>query len=83
MVVGMTEPIAVPAKTIRSSISEGTLTLSGRLLIDTLLQLKGSTAGTTLETVHCIDITDLSQMDTAGAWFLLDQYFTRDQRRVA
>jgi phospholipid/cholesterol/gamma-HCH transport system permease protein len=68
----MTEPADAPVKTISSSISEGTLTLSGRLLIDTLLQLRGRTANATQETVHCIDITGLSQLDTAGAWFLID-----------
>lgn len=78
----MTEPSAASEKMIRSSISDGTLTLSGRLLIDTLLQLDGSTARKLSETVHYIDITELSQMDTAGAWFLIDHKKRAAQQNI-
>jgi len=79
----MTEPADAPVKTISSSISEGTLTLSGRLLIDTLLQLQGRTANATQETIHCIDITELSQLDTAGAWFLIDHKKRAAQHNIS
>ncbi|MEM5519081.1 MlaE family lipid ABC transporter permease subunit [Sulfitobacter sp. AS59] len=79
----MTEPADAPVKTISSSISEGTLTLSGRLLIDTLLQLRGRTANATQETIHCIDITALSQLDTAGAWFLMDHKKRAAQHNIS
>jgi phospholipid/cholesterol/gamma-HCH transport system permease protein len=79
----MTEPADAPVKTISSSISEGTLTLSGRLLIDTMLQLKGYSASAMPETVHCIDITGLSQLDTAGAWFLMDHKKRAAQHNIS
>ncbi|SFS55140.1 phospholipid/cholesterol/gamma-HCH transport system permease protein [Sulfitobacter marinus] len=79
----MTEPAAMPAKTIQSSTFDGTLTLSGRLLIDTLLQLEGRGGHAAAEPFHSIDITDLSQMDTAGAWFLIDQKMRAARHNIA
>ncbi|WP_341235214.1 MlaE family lipid ABC transporter permease subunit [uncultured Sulfitobacter sp.] len=79
----MTEPADAPVKTISSSISEGTLTLSGRLLIDTMLQLKGYSSSAMPESVHYIDITELSQLDTAGAWFLLDHKKRAAQHNIS
>jgi phospholipid/cholesterol/gamma-HCH transport system permease protein len=63
----------LPQKRVNFSIAEGKLTLAGRLLIDTLIQLESSAEMDIQDRVSCIDITALSHMDTAGAWFLVDQ----------
>tara|TARA_R110000787_G_scaffold110023_6_gene218665 strand:+ start:1325 stop:2458 length:1134 start_codon:yes stop_codon:yes gene_type:complete len=69
----MSKPADIGKKSIGLSIAEDKLTLRGRLLIDTLTEITGDTARAVPETVSVIDIADLSQMDTAGAWFLVDQ----------
>lgn len=60
-------------KSISTAVSEGKLTLTGRLLIDTLTQVKVDPRLLAGGELSCIDISALTQMDTAGAWFLVDQ----------
>ena len=60
---------AVSAKSIRVVITEGALELSGRLLIDTIEQIDQDMGSD----VSRLDVSQLQQMDTAGAWFLVDQ----------
>ncbi|MFX0542002.1 MlaE family lipid ABC transporter permease subunit [Roseovarius sp. S4756] len=65
---GQTEDAAPTAK-----VEEGHLILSGRLLIDTVAALECGGQG-----ASAIDITRVSHMDTAGAWYIVDA-----QRRLA
>jgi phospholipid/cholesterol/gamma-HCH transport system permease protein len=60
-------------KSVGATFANGKLTLTGRLLIDTLVQLQDNAEFPAPEIISCIDIKALSQMDTAGAWFLVDQ----------
>jgi len=76
----MIDPVALPDKKIRVSAEEGKLTLEGHLLIDTLMQLRGTGHPDIPEEISSIDISSLSQMDTAGAWFLVDQRARAAQR---
>lgn len=69
----MSKSKALPDKSISNSIVEGKLTLSGRLLIDTLAHLQEDASPVASAKLSSIDIAQLSQMDTAGAWFLVDQ----------
>ncbi|MGC1502697.1 MAG: ABC transporter permease [Sulfitobacter sp.] len=69
----MTEFDAGSAKRISVSEVDGTLTLTGHLLIDTLMQLRGNGQAQIPDEISSIDISSLSQMDTAGAWFLVDK----------
>lgn len=55
-----------------AKLEEGHLVLSGRLLIDTVATLKHDG-----HSAKAIDIAQVSQMDTAGAWYVVDA-----QRRV-
>lgn len=50
-----------------AKLEDGRLVLSGRLLIDTVATLKQDSHG-----AEAIDITQVSQMDTAGAWYVVD-----------
>ncbi|WP_298864334.1 MlaE family lipid ABC transporter permease subunit [uncultured Sulfitobacter sp.] len=60
------------SKTVTVSVQESVLTLEGRLLIDSVEQTQRSMHHTNLDTVLSIDISSLSQMDTAGAWLVVD-----------
>ena len=65
----MRPAFALSEKRVSASVADGALVLSGQLLIDTVDQLhKEFTQG-----FARIDVEHLSQMDTAGAWFLVDQ----------
>lgn len=55
------------------TVKDGRLVFSGALLIDTLMDLKGKAAAPHSGQVAAIDMTGLDRMDTAGAWFLIDQ----------
>jgi phospholipid/cholesterol/gamma-HCH transport system permease protein len=60
----------VAPKTVSVSNDGGTLVFSGALLIDTLTQLEEAPA--LMGSPASIDISKLTQMDTAGAWCLVD-----------
>jgi len=64
---------AALGKKINVSTSDGKVILSGHLLIDTLMELTGHAPPIFPAEVSSIDISALAQMDTAGAWFLVDQ----------
>lgn len=76
----MTEPVASSEKTISISVAEGKVVLSGQLLIDTLMQLKGNGIAPIPDGITAIDISALSHMDTAGAWYLVDQQVQSKRR---
>lgn len=57
------------AKRVAASVEDGTLLLDGQLLIDTVQQLDRSIT----QGISRLDISGLTQMDTAGAWFLVDR----------
>jgi len=69
----MTRPNIIPEKTVSASRADVTVVMSGHLLIDTLMQLEDSAVFRDMTGAAMVDITDVVQMDTAGAWFLLDQ----------
>ena len=69
----MTRPNIIPEKTVSVSRADTTVVMSGHLLIDTLMQLEDSPVFRDMTGATGIDIADVVQMDTAGAWFLLDQ----------
>ncbi|MEQ6250359.1 ABC transporter permease [Sulfitobacter sp. HNIBRBA3233] len=50
-----------------ATLEDGRLILSGRLLIDTVATLNHDG-----QRVDAIDIAEVSQMDTAGAWYVVD-----------
>ena len=50
-----------------ATLEDGRLVLSGRLLIDTVEML-----GHFDQKAHAIDIAQVSHMDTAGAWYVID-----------
>ena len=52
---------------------DGIMVLSGRLLIDTVEQLSARSPPPHAGDLKGIDVSALSQMDTAGAWFLVDR----------
>ncbi len=79
----MIKPEALAQKSVSLSVSEGKLVLAGHLLIDTLMQLKNGTNATIPRDVSSIDIAALSQMDTAGAWYLVDQRQRAERQGVA
>lgn len=68
----MTSRGALGNKIVRASVADGVLTLKGTLLIDTLMELDRQAKPGADNGVTRIDIGQLSQMDTAGAWFLVD-----------
>lgn len=74
----MTKPVASSEKAVSISVAEDKVVLSGQLLIDTLMQLKGNGLAPIPDGITAINISALSQLDTAGAWFLVDQ---QDQSR--
>lgn len=58
-------------KTVSVSRDDGKLVLSGCLLIDTIDQLSAQELHA--DALTAIDVSGLSQMDTAGAWLLVDR----------
>tara|TARA_R110002049_G_scaffold188402_2_gene356879 strand:- start:86235 stop:87350 length:1116 start_codon:yes stop_codon:yes gene_type:complete len=58
---------------VSASIVQGNLTLTGHLLIDTLAQLATDARAVVPGGAQFIDISGLSHLDTAGAWFLVEQ----------
>jgi len=60
-------------RTINTFIEEGRLVLTGALLIDTLTQLPRDILSIPHDNVSAIDVSGLSQIDTAGAWFLIEK----------
>jgi phospholipid/cholesterol/gamma-HCH transport system permease protein len=60
---------SLSAKRISASVVDDALVLSGQLQIDTIEQLDRNL----LPSVSRLDISRLTQMDTAGAWFLVDR----------
>jgi phospholipid/cholesterol/gamma-HCH transport system permease protein len=69
----MYKPAAMQQKKVSISIVESKATLSGHLLIDTLEQLETGARPAIPDEIQSINIAALSHMDTAGAWFLIDQ----------
>lgn len=69
----MNRSASLATKRLSVSVSEGCLFLSGSLQLDTLAQLQEDLRLGANEKVACIDVTALSHLDTAGAWFLVDQ----------
>lgn len=68
----MNDADALGRKSIDVRVEDGTIVFTGRLLIDTLEHLGAQASLTSAAGISKIDIKGLSQMDTAGAWFLLD-----------
>jgi phospholipid/cholesterol/gamma-HCH transport system permease protein len=69
-------------KSINVAITENQVALSGCLLIDTLMQLRDNDSPLIPNETSSIDISALSQLDTAGAWFLVDQRRQASQRGI-
>ena len=69
-------------KVVSLSIADDRLTLQGKLLIDTLVEITNEAKRVVSGTVSVIDISALSQMDTAGAWFLVDHQKRAEQSGV-
>ncbi len=67
-------------KAVSVSITQDKLTLRGNLLIDTLMSLYHDGQPAISDDISSIDISCLSQMDTAGAWFLVEQRAQAAQR---
>ena len=65
-------------KAVKVSIEDDVLKFSGQLLIDTVELVQQTMQRTNVNAVSSLDIASLSQMDTAGAWLLVDH-----QRRAA
>lgn len=63
----------MPGKSVSATRAGASVLLRGRLLIDTVTELEGDGALPDMSGVTCIDISQVVQLDTAGAWFLLDQ----------
>ncbi len=61
------------SKTVRTQLEQDTLVFEGALLIDTVEEVSTSLSQSSPDSFSSIDISALSQMDTAGAWFLVDQ----------
>ncbi|MBD3665428.1 ABC transporter permease [Sulfitobacter aestuariivivens] len=59
----------LPPKRLGALVDGGVLRLSGRLLIDTIEQLDQDFG----QDASRFDVSQLQQMDTAGAWFLVDR----------
>ena len=76
----MTSPAPLSGKEISISVADGKATLSGQLLIDTLMQLTADGPHPIPDGITSIDISALSHLDTAGAWFLVDQQLQSKQR---
>lgn len=76
----MTEPDLLPNRKVSVSVEDGKLVLAGHLLIDTLMQLRQGGAPSIPNETSVIDISSLSKLDTAGAWFLVDQRARAAQR---
>lgn len=79
----MNDTVISQEKTVSLSVTEDALILRGRLLIDTVGNIISDAKSTVSETFSVIDISALSQMDTAGAWFLVDQQKQAVQRGTA
>jgi phospholipid/cholesterol/gamma-HCH transport system permease protein len=69
----MSKTEAASDKKVNVLTSDGKVILSGHLLIDTLMELTGHAPPLFPAGMSVIDISTLAQMDTAGAWFLVDQ----------
>lgn len=69
-------------KPLSFSIDDNRLVLRGRLVIDAIGDITGENTPALPDNVDVVDISDLSQMDTAGAWFLVDQQRHAQQRGV-
>ncbi len=63
---------------VEMAVVDDRLRVAGRLYIEAVQDLDSAAQVKKLRDVTVIDISDLSQMDTAGAWFLVDL-----QRRAA
>lgn len=59
----------LPLKSIRAVVTEGVLELSGRLLIDSNEQIDQDFGPDASQ----LNLSQLQQMDTADAWFLVDR----------
>ena len=60
-------------------LAEGKVILTGALRIDTVTDLTGAWDAATPSGLRAIDISDVTQVDTAGAWFLIDQQRQADR----
>lgn len=60
------------------TLDDGRLVLRGALRVDAVAELTRLEAGQPDPAVHEIDISQVTQLDTAGAWFLVD----RQQRQA-
>ena len=78
----MREAEAPLEKKIIVSKSDGKVILSGHLLIDTVMELTGHARHIFPGEMSSIDISALAQIDTAGAWFLVDQRTRAAQRGI-
>jgi phospholipid/cholesterol/gamma-HCH transport system permease protein len=75
----MTHAAAAQPRTAHISLEADTLKFSGCLLIETVSHLASDAAQPPDGVVSYLDIKGLTQMDTAGAWFVLDQQRRRTQ----
>jgi phospholipid/cholesterol/gamma-HCH transport system permease protein len=76
----MTDHDTPQEKTVSFSIEEGRLVLSGALLIATVSDLVSEGGQMEQGAFSSIDISALSKMDTAGAWYLIDQRSRAEKR---
>jgi phospholipid/cholesterol/gamma-HCH transport system permease protein len=75
----MTQVDAARQKQVHAQVTDGTLVLSGDLLIDTLGQLDTAMPADGAAAYSAIDIAGLSRLDTAGAWFVLSRQMQHAQ----
>ncbi len=74
----MSKSAAVQPRAVSAFFEENKLKLEGRLLIDTVESVQ--IAVRHADAISSIDISAVSQMDTAGAWFVIDQQRQAAQR---
>ncbi len=74
----MSKSAAVQPRAVSAFFEENKLKLEGRLLIDTVESVQ--IAVRHADAISSIDISAVSQMDTAGAWFVIDQQNQAAQR---
>ena len=74
----MNAPLNGDENAVEMTVSDDRLTIAGRLYIESVQDLDSRAALEKARGVTVIDIAGLRQMDTAGAWFIVDL-----QRRAA
>lgn len=68
----MTKAAPAPMKSASISTQDARIVISGALLIDTLTQLPRGQLPDLPQGGGVIDVSDVTRMDTAGAWYVVD-----------